>query len=163
MMTVTPHTEYRVECWRDGHLVWTEDFHNLVVTVGKNKLLDAGFKTGLASPLWYLGLVDDASFSAYDVTDTMGSHAGWIEATAYDEVARQQFVPSTPAAGATSNSANKATYTMNATKTIRGAFMANDSTKGGGSGILYGVGNFAASQGVISGDILVVTTTLSLT
>ncbi len=130
--------------------------------MGANKLLDAGFKTGLASPAWYVGLVDDAGFSAYAAANTMASHIGWSESTAYDEATRQAFVPSTPASRATNNTANRAMFTMNATKTIRGAFMVDNATKGGPSGVLYGVGDFNAAQAVIAGDIVVVGITASL-
>jgi hypothetical protein len=50
-------TLYQLEA-RDpaGNLLWTETAKNRVVTAGLNKLLDATFKTGLASPLWYIGI-----------------------------------------------------------------------------------------------------------
>lgn len=58
---VAMETLYRVEC-RDarGRLKWIEHARNRVVTAGLNKLLDATFKTGLASPAWYIGLVGAA-------------------------------------------------------------------------------------------------------
>src|SRR3954449_11408668 len=58
---------------------WADQFKNLMATTGLNKLLDATLKTGLTSPAWYIGLVDNASFSAFSAADTMASHAGWIE------------------------------------------------------------------------------------
>lgn len=41
---------------KNGKFLWEECAKNRVVTVGLNKLLDATFKTGLASPLWYIGI-----------------------------------------------------------------------------------------------------------
>ena len=147
-----PQTFYTMECVRDGRRVWREAFHNLVTTVGKNKLLDAMFKTGEGANAWYVALVDNASFSAYAAADTMGSHAGWIESVAYNEATRQAYVASTPASSSTNNTASRAIFTMNATKTIRGAFLTDSSTKSGTTGTLYGVGDFTVARSVISGD-----------
>ena len=163
-MNVHPQTHYHIECWRPCRgegvvptmgartLLWAEEFHNLVVTVGKNKLLDAMFKSGIGAAAWYVGLVDNASFSAYAAADTMGSHAGWIELTAYDEATRQAYTCSTPAAGSTNNTAARATFTANATKTVRGAFLSDSATRGGSTGTLYGVGDFTVARSVIAGD-----------
>jgi hypothetical protein len=161
-LTITPSTQYEVECWRDGKLLWVEKFHNLVTTVGKNGILDITFKNGGAANAWYVGLVDNASFSAYAVGDTMGSHAGWVESQAYGEATRVAYVPAVASAGTMTNTASKAEFTMNATKTIRGAFLVNQSTKGGTTGTLYGIGDFAVSRSVISGDILFVRITLTV-
>src|SRR4030065_2024146 len=73
-----PH--YQVECFGpDGVLKWVEEFDNLVVTAGLNKYLDATLKTGLASPAWYVGLVDNAGWTGYAAGGTMGSHPGGAE------------------------------------------------------------------------------------
>ena len=41
---------------RRGRVLWVAQAKNRVVTAGLNKVLDAAFKTGLASPAWYVGL-----------------------------------------------------------------------------------------------------------
>lgn len=41
---------------RQGSVLWVAQAKNRVVTAGLNKLLDATFKTGLAAPLWYIGI-----------------------------------------------------------------------------------------------------------
>lgn len=161
----TPHPEtwYEVECYgADGVLKWKERFHNIVVTAGLNKLLDATLKTGLTSPTWYVGLVDNASFSAYAAGDTMGSHGGWIEGTPYSNANRPAFTPGTIAAGSVDNSASKAVFNINASLTVRGCFMADNNTKGGTTGTLYGEGDFGAARSVISGDTLNVQITASV-
>ncbi len=159
--TAKPSTTYVVECWRDGTLIWTERFHNLVTTVGKNKLLDACFKTGEASNSWFIGLVSQAGFSAYAATDTMAAHAGWTEGTPYSEGARPAFVPAAPAAASMDNGASKAVFSINAALTVRGAFLVDNSTKGGATGTLYGVGDFGTARAVIIGDVLNVKATLT--
>jgi hypothetical protein len=59
---------------------WHEVVHNLVVTGGKNDLLDKYFAGSSYTATWYCGLVSSVSFSAYAAGDTMSSHAGWTEA-----------------------------------------------------------------------------------
>jgi hypothetical protein len=159
---VTPRTAYLVECRRQGRLVWEERFPNLVTTAGLNKLLDATFKSGLGSYAWYVGLVDNTSFSAYAVADTMGAHAGWIESVAYSNATRPGYTPGVIAAGAVNNSEVKATYNINTIATLKGAFLTTVSTKGGTTGTLYGVGSFANTRSVIVGDVVSVTITLSI-
>jgi predicted hotdog family 3-hydroxylacyl-ACP dehydratase len=152
---------YKVECFdKDGNLKWKDGFENLVVTTGRNQYLDATLKTGVTSPTWFIGLKDAVAAIA---ADTMGSHAGWAELTPYSQGTRPAFVLGTIAAGSVDNSASKAVFTINGTATIGGAFVANNSTKAGSTGILLGAGEFAAARSVLSGDTLNVTVTCSIT
>ena len=160
---VRASTIYTMECWRNGVRLWTEVFPNLVVTVGLNKLLDATFKTGEAANQWFVGLVNNASFSAYAATDTMGSHAGWLEGTPYSDGTRQAFVGDVPSGGTMDNTASKAVFNINATQTVRGAFLTDSNTKGGTSGTLYGVGDFPVARSLVSGDVLTIAATLTMT
>jgi hypothetical protein len=152
---------YEVECWRDGALVWSDSFYNLVTTVGKNILLDQTFFSGTVTPAWYVGLVNDDSFSQYEATDTMASHGGWLEATGYSNATRPAYTIVAASSGSMSNDASRALFNINATATIRGAFLVNESTKGGSTGTLYGEGDFAAARNVVSGDILSIKITLT--
>jgi hypothetical protein len=154
-----------VECLdKDGNLKWEEDFHNLVVTTGLNKYLDATLKTGLASPAWFVGLITGPGASnTYVITDTMASHAGWTENTSYSNATRPSFTPGTIAAGSVDNSAAKASFSINASVTIAGAFMADNSTKGGTTGTLLGEGNFGGGdRAAVNSDTLNVTITASI-
>jgi hypothetical protein len=153
---------YKIECVRDGKVVWTEEFDNMVVTAGAAKYLDATLKTGLASPLWYVGLKDTGTPV---IADTMASHASWAELTVYSNATRPAWTPGTITGTSTvsvDNSAAKAVFNINATDDVYGAFQADNSTKGGATGTLLGVGDFAAPRGVQSGDTLNVTVTDSL-
>jgi hypothetical protein len=153
-------THYEVECRdSDGNVRWSENFHNLVVTAGLNKLLDATFKTGLTTPAWFVGLKLVGTVVAGDV---MSSHAGWAESSAYSEATRQAFTPGAVAAGSVDNSAAKAIFSINASATITGCFLTDSSTKGGTTGVLYGAGDFSASRAVLSGDTLTVQVTISV-
>ena len=152
---------YLVECYgADGALKWSDQFHNLVTTVGLNKYLDATLKTGLAAPAWYVGLITGpGAGNVYALADTMNlGHGGWTEAVPYSNVTRPAWTPGSIAAGAVDNSASKAIFTINAGATVAGCFMVDNSTKSGSTGVLLGEGNFTAGDRVVqNGDTLNVT------
>ena len=59
-----------------------------IVDVGLNHILETEFHSGAQVTTWYIGLVDNAGFSAFANADTMASHAGWAESSAYTEANR---------------------------------------------------------------------------
>src|SRR5579864_5731455 len=131
---ITIRHHYHVECVRAGQVVWTDDYDNLVVTAGLQKYLDATLKTGLAAPLWFVGLITGpGSGNTYAAADTMASHAGWTENQAYTNATRPAWTPGSISGGAPAsvdNSGAKATFVMNASATIAGCFMTDSATKG---------------------------------
>ena len=142
----------------DGNEKWREINKNLVTTEGLNHVLSSTLDGGTQITTWYVGLKGTGSAAA---GDTMASHSGWSEVTDYSQSVRQTLTLGTAAAGSIDNSASKASYSINATATVAGAFINSDSTKSGTSGTLYGVVDFASSRSVISGDTLEVTVTLT--
>lgn len=161
---------YDVVCvGEDGQVKWTDAIENLVVTVGKNDLLDKYFAGSVYTATWYMGLVDNASFTAYAAGDTLASHSGWLENLGYtisgSSTNRATVVWSTAAASG-SKVAAVAAFSITATSTILGALMcttqARNTTSNGGAGILYSAGTFATgSRSVLSGDVLNITYTAS--
>ena len=147
--------------------VWDDRFKNLVTNVGRAKYLDATLKTGLTSPTWYVLLVNNAGFSAYADADTMASHAGWVEADFQSNGTRPAWTPGTITGTTTAsldNVASKAIFTIDASGTVLGCGLVDNSTLSGSTGTLLGVGTFAAgARAVQSGDELRVsiTTTMS--
>ena len=91
-------------------------------------------------------------------TDTAASHSGWIENTAYTQASRQAWTPGAPAGQSITNPV-QASVTMNAGATIKGAFIINNNTKGGTSGILWSTGLFGTPQVLVSTQILQLTYT----
>jgi hypothetical protein len=153
-------SRWEFELIRNGKRVWQDGFDNLVTTAGLNKLLDATFLTGLASPAWYVGLID--ATPTFAAADTSSAHAGWTEDTNYAAATRPAFTMGAIAAGSGSNTASKASFTFNASATIAGAFLIDSSVKGGTSGTLYAEGAFSGgNQAVIAADIMNVTVTLT--
>lgn len=160
--TLAPFARYEFQCVsRDGLTKWHDRFSNLVVTAGRNDLLTQYFKGSVYTASWHVGLVDDAGFLAIGAGDTMASHSGWSESTAYSNASRAALVLGTAAAGSIDNAASTAVFVINASATIKGAFIASSSVKGGGSGTLYSAGTFAASRSVSPGDTLNITITLT--
>ncbi len=157
-------THYEIVCRdKDGNVKWVEEFDNLVVTAGLNDNLDKYFKGSAYTAAFFVGIT--AGTPTFAAGDTMASHAGWTEVTAYAEANRQTLTLGSVSGGSVNNSASKARITVNANGTvIGGAFVATNSTKGGTSGTLYGGGAFSAGNKTIdNGDTLDVTITLSAT
>jgi hypothetical protein len=157
---------FRMECRdSDGNLKWAEEFPNLVVNEGLKDMNDKYFSGSGYTAAWYLGLVQGpASGTAFAAGDTLASHIGWTEDTAYTGNRKAvTFGASTLAdPSVISSSASPAQFTMNGTTTIAGAFLTNVAT--GTSGILFSASDFQApgDRGVVSGDVLNVTYTFSL-
>lgn len=155
-------THYKFEAFDpQGNPKWVEEFDNLVVTAGLNDALTQQFKASGYTAAWYTGL--SGSSPTFAAGDTMASHGGWTEVTAYSESTRPALTLGTVAAGSVDNSASKATFTINANGTvIGGAFVVTNSTKGGSTGTLYGGGAFSAGNKTLdNGDTLAVTITLT--
>ena len=154
---------YTVECLdSQGNVKWSETIKNLVVTVGKNYMLDTTFTGSAYTATWFLGLVNGASSPTYNAADTMSSHAGWTEFTGYSNATRP--APSWNAAAAGSKATTATAFNINATGTVAGAFMTTSNTISGTTGTLFSAGNFTGgNRAVSSGDTLNVTYTASLT
>ncbi len=154
-------TRHDIECRdKNGKLKWKETVFNLVVNAGLDDSLDKHLKGSSYTAAWYVGLTDGTPTVA--AGDTMASHAGWTEITAYSEGVRQTLTLGSVSGQSVDNSASKAVFSINGSTTVGGVFLATNSTKGGSSGTLYGGGAFAGGdKSVGSGDTLNVTTTLT--
>ncbi len=143
-----------------GELLGEYEIPNGIVDVGLNHILETEFNGGTPITAWYIGLIDNASFSALAAGDTMASHAGWIENNDYTESTRPEWTAGTAATRSITNAVT-VDFTINATKTIKGIFITSVSTKGGSTGVLWSTAAFGSTVGVGSGDTLKVTYTLS--
>lgn len=149
----------RVECHdADGNLKWVEDIHNLIVTVGGNFLLDNNFRASGYTAAWFIGLKGAGTAA---LADTMASHGGWAEVTAYSESVRQTLTMAAAASKSSTNSASPAVFSVNGTVTIAGIFITTSNTKSGTTGTLYAATDFSVSRNAVSGDTLTATYTAS--
>jgi hypothetical protein len=160
-------TFYHVECHdADGNLKWSDDFHNLITRAGAGDSLTQHLKGSAYTAAWFVGLT--GATPVFATTDTMATHAGWTDSTAYSNATRPAWtggaVDTSTDTCSVDNSASKAVFTINATATIGGAFLVNNSTKGGTTGVLYGGGAFAGgNRSVVSGDSLSVSISATAT
>jgi hypothetical protein len=159
---------FTVKCFdAEGNLKWTEEKHNLVVNVGLKDMNDKYFSGSSYTAAWYIGLYGAAASNDPAAGDTMSSHAGWTEVTAYSESTRPAatFGAATTAdPSVITNSSSVAVFSINGTTTVGGAFLTSDNTKGGTSGILFSASDFQSpgDRSVVSGDVLNVTYQFSL-
>jgi len=152
----------------DGNIKWTETIDNLVVNVGLQDMNTQYFTGSSYTAAWYLGLYGAAASNNPAASDTMSSHAGWTEVTAYSQSTRPTCsfgTASTANPSVISNSGSPATFSINGTTTVGGAFLTSDNTKGGTTGTLFSASDFTSpgDRSVVSGDTLTVTYTFSLT
>lgn len=159
---------FTVQCHdSEGKLKWSAEKHNLVVNVGLKDMNDKYFTGVTYTAAWYIGLYGAGASNTPDPSDTMSSHGGWTEVTAYSQATRPAatFAAATTAdPSVITNSASPAVYSINGTTTVGGAFLTSDNTKSGTTGILFSAADFASpgDRSVVSGDTLTVTYTFSL-
>ncbi len=146
-------------------LKWRDKIENIYVNQGLNTVLGVFWKN---SPTYrgpfYVGLTD--STPTVNAADTLLSHAGWVEITAFGNSPniRQPLVLGSVASQSVDNSASKASFAINGTTTVGGAFLTNDPKLGNSSpvGLLIAAGAFTGGDKVLgSGDTLNVTVTLT--
>lgn len=156
----TPKGKFHVEHIRNGKLLATYDFPNGITNEGKNTIFDVMFNTGTQITTWYIGLISLSGYSALADADTLASHAGWTEFTGYSQANRVTWGSGASASQVVTN-ATPATFSMNATGTVKGIFIASNNTKGGTTGKLWATALFTADVPVLSGDELKITYTLN--
>jgi len=139
---------------------WHEAWENIVVNQGLNDLLDVTLSGATQDTTWFVGLIttDPPTVAA---ADTLASHAGWTEFTAFDETNRVAWVDAGASSQSITNGASPAAFTINANgSTVGGAFLAGVNTGTGGR--LYAAGAFTAGgKSLDDNDVLSVTATFT--
>jgi hypothetical protein len=159
---------YHIECHdKDGKLKWSAETKNLVVNVGLQYMAGTALTSVAQITTWYIGLYGAGASNTPAAGDTMSSHAGWTEVVPYSNATRvaATFATATTASpSVVTNAASPATFTINATSVVGGAFLTSGSAKSGTTGTLFSAGDFSApgDRSVVSGDIISVTYTFSL-
>jgi len=151
---------FTVEHMRAGKLIDKFEFPNLVVNEGLDHVLNTVFHGGTQVGTWFIGLFEGNYTPIATVTAATISSAS-TETTAYVESQRQEYIEAASSAQSITNSASKATFTMNATKTIYGAFLISNATKSATSGVLFSAARFATPKAVATDDQLLVSYTFN--
>lgn len=159
---------FAVQCFdKDGNLKWEAQSPNLVVNQGLQDMNAKYFSGSAYTATWFIGIYGAAASNNPAASDTAASHAGWTEVTTYSNATRPAATFGTATTADPSvitNSASPASFSINGTATVGGAFLISNNTKGGFTGILFSAADFQApgDRTVANGDTLNVTYTFSL-
>lgn len=156
---------WEFEQWRNGKLIdqWAQK--NVNTDQGLNHMLDVVFHGVTAIGTWYIGLFENDYTPL--VTNTYAT-PGFTESSAYDEATRPAFNEAAAASKVCTNTASKATFTINAGKTLYGAFLCGGgtapTTKGNadGGGTLFASSRFPVAKVVVDNDVLMVSCSITL-
>lgn len=148
--------------WKDvAPMTWD---HNICTAEGINGLLDIMFHAAPQISTWYILLFESDTTPA---DGTTYATPVFTESTAYDEATRQEYVEAGATGKVITNTANKATFTMSATKTIYGGALVGGGTGAStksdtaGGGKLFCASKFTASKAVVNDDVLRVTVAIT--
>lgn len=146
---------FRIRHIRADEVLADFEFNNGICDGGVNCLWDEFFgATVTISQIatWYIGLIDNSPTPTLLNADTLASHTGWSENTAYTGT-RKAWVNATSASARAKNSSSVSSFTMSGTATIFGLFIC--SATSGTSGYLWSTGAFPNGPiAVVSSDVL---------
>ncbi|MBX6312832.1 MAG: hypothetical protein IRY99_07950 [Isosphaeraceae bacterium] len=146
---------FRMRCiGPDGEEKWDEPLKNGVTTAALGDVLNVYLRQQPQTPQWFMGIIDNAGFTGLAAGDSMASHPGWSEVTAYVGETRPSWSPNAATAGSVSNTTT-VDFAINAAKVIKGLFIASASDKGGTAGLLFSTAAFSdGNKTVGAGDTL---------
>ncbi len=151
---------FRIEHFRNGKIINIHEEYNDIVNEGYDAILDIMFHNDTQISTWYIGLIDNAGFSALAAADTMASHAGWVELSEFDETLRPEW-DEDAASGQSITNSSAVVFNMNATKTVKGILITSNNTIDGHTGTLWATGLLSSAQAVENGDQLRITYTVA--
>ncbi len=164
------HGDVFTKHYRDGKLIHAcNQGHNTFTTEGMARLLNIVFRAQTTEAAIYCGIFKN------NVTPAVGDTAaaklgaagtyGECQDADYDSPATNKpayTIASTSTASCT-NAASAASFTMNASITIYGAFLSTAAAKTATTGTLFCAKAFSSSRAVIADDVLSVTYVISCT
>ena len=162
-LKLTAHWNW--EHWRDGRLIDEWEYDNTCSDEGLNFMLDVTFHGETNISPWYVEIFESDTTPDGDTTYAVPVYT---PSTAYDEATRPEYEAAAASNKVTTNTANKAVFTISDTKTIYGAALVGGGsaamTKGdvAGGGVLFSASKFAASKSVVDDDVLNVTIEITL-
>lgn len=145
---------------RNGRIIEEFEDHNLVTNEGLDALLNIMLHGNTQITAWYIGLFEGNYTPVAGVTAATIVAAA-TECTAYTQSTRPAYDEAAASSQSITNSASRATFTFNATKTVYGAFLTSLSTKSGTTGTLFSAARFGTAKNVESGDELLLTYTFT--
>lgn len=149
---------FTIQHIRDGQCIHEEEVKNLVTNQGLNHILNTVFNGTAPVTTWYVGLFE-GNYTPLATDTATNFPVSATECIAYDEAGRVEYNEAASTAQSITNSANKAAFTINATKTVFGGFLASVATKSSTAGTLMAAAKFGTSRSVNAGDQLLITYT----
>lgn len=137
----------------DGEPILSETNHNIIPSDGLNFLIRSPFGDVMPVTKFYLGLfrgnyVPSPSTSAADIPGNM------IEMVDFSETSRPEWDRAFSGTASMDNLDSKAEFTITQDRTIYGAFLVSDATKGGNNGLLLSCVRFPTPKQVTAGQIV---------
>jgi len=161
-----PGSVWDWECFdKNGQLKWRESVHNLVTNEGLDHFLDVVLSGATQITAWYVVLFED------DHTPAAGNTyatPGYTESEAYDGATRPAWTEAGVSSQSITNSASKASFTIDASKTIYGGALvgggSDANTKGdaAGGGTLLCLSAFSSGKPVEDDDVVKITITATM-
>lgn len=146
-----------LECFDQGKLLWREKAHNLLTDEYLNGELNRELHGATQINPWYCVISESNTSPAASMTYAVPV---FTELTAYDEATRPEYVEAAASSKSVTNAANKAVFTINASKTLYGAGLvgggSDPSVKNdkAGGGTLRCYTLFSASHPVAAGQVV---------
>lgn len=160
------HGVFTFTCFdSDGNQKWVDIAPNLVVNTGLQDMNNKYFTGTTYTAAWYIGLINgSSSTTTFSGGDTLSAHPGWDENQDY--VGNRKAVTFSAATLSNisniNNASSTASFTMNASANIAGAFLTNVASTT--SGLLFSAADFQSpgDRSVVNGDVLNVTYSFNL-
>jgi len=173
-----PRGRFVVEHFRNGEKIGQYEFPNGITNEGKNKLLEVMFHSGTPVTTWWLGMIDNAGYTAQAATDTYANigQAGnqWAEFTGYTDAGNANSASTRPgwtvgaASGQASTNSSPVVFNITGAGTVVGLFLvggianAQNKSNHDANGILWATALFGTGDvPVNASDQLKVTYTVS--
>ena len=160
--------KFVVEHFRKGVKIGEYEFPNGIVNQGKNKLLDIMFHGATAITTWWLGLIDNADYSALAAADVYAQTAGtngWREFTDYTDPANSDNAGTRPewtegaAASQAITNASPVVFDITDTGTVKGLFLVGGhvdcqtkSNTAAAGGVLWATAMFNTGDVAVNAD-----------
>jgi hypothetical protein len=162
---------YEVVCYdKDGSIKWQDVIDNLVVTVGRNLILDTVLGNSAAGAV-YMGLKGTGTAAATDTQNPASPARAWNEVGGTNAPAYTGDRKTITSAFSSASSGSKAlssaqSFAMTSSGTVAGCFVniGGSATKDNTTGTLFSAGDFTGgSKTVANGDTISVSYTAAVT
>lgn len=145
-------------------LISTRECHNLIPNASLDAILDIMLHGTTQITAWYCVISETDTSPAAGMTYAVPVFTEWA---AYDEATRPAWVEAAASSQSITNSASKAEFTSNASKTLYGAGLvgggsaATTKSDAAGGGTLFNYGEFASSQAIQDANVVNLTITIT--